>query len=300
MNPVPLGSIAVVAIGALWGLYWMPLRQLEATLPAGPWLTLGALVLACLVLAPAAWRGRYRLRAARNRALASLALGGASFALYSDGLLYGHVAVVILMFYLTPIWSTLIARFWLGWRVSWWRYAAIACGLVGIALVLRGSHGGLPLPHGLGDWLGLASGLLWAIASTGIHVHSRTRPGETNFVFCLGGAAMALLLALVLGSGELPAVEPVAWARALAWTLLIGGFWWALSLTAFMWATQALEPARVGILLMSEVVVGAISAAVLAEEPFGPLMAAGAVLVIVAGVLETVPLRPRRRYGTSD
>lgn len=295
MNTDSLGSLAVVVIGALWGLYWMPLRQLEATVPAGPWLTLAVLLVACVILAPAAWRGRARLLAARNRALASLALGGASFALYSDGFLYGHVAVVILMFYLTPIWSTLIARFWLGWPVSWWRYGAIACGLLGIALVLRGSHGGLPVPRGLGDWLGLASGLLWAIASTGIHVHSRTRPGETNFVFCLGGAAMALLLALVLGDGTPPAIEPATWARALAWTLLIGGLWWALSLTVFMWATQALEPARVGILLMSEVLVGAVSAALLAEEPFGPLMAAGAVLVIAAGVLETMPLRPSRR-----
>ncbi|NIR61102.1 MAG: EamA/RhaT family transporter, partial [Gammaproteobacteria bacterium] len=39
----------------------------------------------------------------------------------------------------------------------------------------------------------------------------------------------------------------------------------------------------------------AISAALFADEPFGPLVAAGAVLVIAAGVLETVPLRPRRR-----
>ena len=295
MNTGSLGSLAVVVIGALWGLYWMPLRGLEATLPAGPWLTLAVLLVACVLLAPAAWRGRARLRGARNRALASVALGGASFALYSDGLLYGQVAVVILMFYLTPIWSTLIARFWLGWPVSWWRYAAIVCGLVGIALVLRGSHGGLPLPRGLGDWLGLASGLFWAIASTGIHVHSRTRPGETNFVFCLGGAAMALLLALVLGTGPLPAAEPAAWARGAGWALLIGGFWWALSLTLFMWATQALEPARVGILLMSEVLVGAVSAALFADEPFGLLVAAGAVLVIAAGVLETVPLRARRR-----
>ncbi|MDX1609184.1 MAG: DMT family transporter [Halofilum sp. (in: g-proteobacteria)] len=285
----PFAGTAVVAVGALWGIYWMPLRRLEAALPAGPWLTLAALLVACLLLAPAAWRGRARLRAARNRALASVALGGASFALYSNGLLYGHVAVVILLFYLTPIWSTLIARFWLGWAVSWWRYAAIACGLVGIALVLAGTHGGVPLPHGLGDWLGLASGLLWAIASTGIHVHSRTRPAETNFMFCAGGAAMALLLALSLGTGGLPPIAPGAWLPAAGWTLLIGGFWWALSLTAFMWATQALEPARVGILLMSEVLVGAVSAALFADEPFGAALAVGAVLVIAAGVLETVP-----------
>mgnify|MGYP006301412855 CR=1 FL=1 len=239
MKPDPLASIAVVGIGALWGLYWVPLRRLEAVVHAGPWVTLAVLVVACGALAPAAWRGRARLRGAGSRALLSIGLGGASFALYSNALLYGQVAVVILLFYLTPIWSTLIARLWLRWPVSWWRYAAIGCGLLGIALVLRGEHGGLPLPRSLGDWLGLASGMLWAVASTGMHVHSRTRPAETNFVFCLGGVALALVLTPLIGA---PAPTPLAGpdlARAAAWALVIGGVWWALSLSAFMWATQA-------------------------------------------------------------
>jgi drug/metabolite transporter (DMT)-like permease len=299
MNHSPLAGSLVVAAGALWGLYWMPLRQLESLVPAGAWLTLAALLVACLLLAPAAWRGRARLRGARRRAIASVALGGASFTLYSNGLLYGQVAVVILLFYLTPVWSTLIARFWLGWPVSWWRYAAIACGLVGIMLVLAGSHGGVPLPHDAGDWMGLASGLLWAIASTGIRVHSRTRPAETNFVFCAGGAALALVMALALGREPVLPVESEAVAAA-GWVLLIGGLWWAVSLTLFLWATGVLEPARVGILLMSEVIVGALSAAFFAGEPFGILVAIGATLVIAAGALETLPDFLRRSPRAED
>jgi len=299
MNARPTASVAVVAIGALWGLYWLPLRQLAEIAPVGPWLTVAVLAVACIVLAPAAWLGRHRLRAARWQALASPALGGAAFALYSDGLLYGHVAVVILLFYLTPIWSTLIARFWLRLAVTWWRYAAIALGLIGIALVLNGSEGNLPLPHRLGDWLGLVSGILWAIASTGIHNHSSGRPAETNFWFCLGGAACALLLVGVIGVDAPPAIEREAIGAALAWVLLIGLGWWALSLTLFMWATQSLEPPRVGILLMSEVIVGAISAALLAAEPFGLQMAVGTVLVVAAGLLETLPDQ-RGRWSASQ
>ena len=58
-----------------------------------------------------------------------------------------------------------------------------------------------------------------------------------------------------------------------------------------MAATQVVEPARVGILLMSEVIVGTISAAVFAAEPFGPLVGVGTLLVISAGVLESMPDR---------
>lgn len=300
MGHSPLAGTFVVTVGALWGIYWMPLRRLEALVPAGTWLTLAVVLVACALLAPAAWRGRRRLRGSPRLAVASVALGGASFALYSNGLLHGQVAVVILLFYLTPVWSTLIARFWLGWPVSWWRYAAIACGLLGILLVLGGSHGGVPLPHDPGDWMGLASGFLWAVASTGIRVHSRTRPAETNFVFCVGAAVLALPMALWLGApgaaGSVAAME----VGALGWLLLLGGVWWAASLTLFLWSTQVIEPARVGILLMSEVIVGAVSAALFAGEAFGPMVALGAILVIMAGVLETLPGGKRSRTPVDD
>lgn len=289
MPSIAAANLSVVAVGVLWGLYWLPLRALDGVAAAGPWATLAVTVVAVLMLAPLAWRRRRQLRGAGAPALASLALGGASFVLYSNGLLYGQVAVVILLFYLTPVWSTLIARLWLRRPLSGWRYAAVALGLAGVALVLRGSHGGLPLPHTLGDWLGLASGIGWAIASTGIHRHSRTAPPETNFVFCAGAVVAALILALALGGSEAPGIRPGGAVEALGWTLLIGALWWAGSLTLFMHSAQRLEPARVGILLMSEVIAGAGSAALLTREPFGPLVAIGAVIVIVAALIETWP-----------
>ena len=283
-----LAQAAVVAVGGLWGLYWFPLRRLDAVMGGGPWVSLVVLAVAAALLAPAAWRRRSSLAAANVRGLASTALGGIGFAFYSDGLLFGHVALVILLFYLTPVWSTLIARFWLGWPITALRRAAIVAGFVGIALVLHGSHDGLPLPTTVGDWLGLASGLVWAFASTGIHVHSRTGPLETNFVFCSGAALASIPLALWLAPGA-PSIHLDG--HALALILLLSGFWWAGSLSFFMWASQRLEPARVGILLMSEVIMGAISAALLGGEPFGAAMTVGTVLVIAAGALETLPAR---------
>lgn len=286
-----VASLTVVAVGALWGVYWVPLRALDAVAAAGPWATFAVSVVGCLVLAPSIWPAWGRIRASNAIALWSTALGGASFALYSNGLLYGQVTVVILLFYLTPIWSTLIARCWLHQPVSQRRYVAIALGLAGIAIVLHGSHAGLPLPHRIGDWFGLASGILWAVVSTGIHRHSRTGPLEANFLFCIGAAAMALVIALMLGAGTPPRITPEGYAAAAGWTLLIGVLWWAIALSVFLWATQMLEPARVGVLLMSEVVVGSGSAALFANEPFSPLMAIGMALVIASGFLETLPDR---------
>ena len=298
MPATMLPPFLVVSVGALWGLYWAPLRQLEALIGAGPWVTFAAVATGCLCLAPFGWKGRHRLAVSNNRALLSIALGGASFVLYSNGLLYGRVAVVILLFYLTPIWSTLIVRFWLRWPVSRWRYCAIVAGLAGIGLVLRSDHSLMPLPQSLGDWLGLSSGILWSVASTGIHVHARTKAAETNFIFCAGGTAMALFLALLLGHAPQQQGLDLA-LPALGWTLLLGGGWWAASLSGFMWATRQMEPARIGILLMSEVLVGAGTSVLFAGEPFDGFMALGGLLVIAAGLLETAPRRriPLTRYA---
>ena len=70
-----------------------------------------------------------------------------------------------------------------------------------------------------------------------------------------------------------------------------GGIWWALSIASLMWATVRLEPARVGILLMVEVLVGAVTAALIAGEHLAPLEIAGGALVLLSGLLEVWPVR---------
>ncbi len=64
-----------------------------------------------------------------------------------------------------------------------------------------------------------------------------------------------------------------------------------------MWAAARLEPARVGILLMAEVLVGATSAALIAGEHLGPVELAGGALVLLAGVLEVWPQRSRGHHS---
>jgi drug/metabolite transporter (DMT)-like permease len=284
-----LATFFVVGTGTLWGLYWYPVRRLGELGLAGAWGTLAIVTAAMLLLAPLAWRARGRLRRADRIGILSVALGGFAFALYSIGFLYGRVAIITILFFLTPVWSTLIGRYVMGWPTSWMRIAALGAGITGLALIL-GAGGDLPVPRTLGEWLGLISGLLWSVATTGIRARSDTGPAETAFVFALGAAAGTAILAPLLQ--PLPsAVSLGPLGPILGWTLLAGGLWWGLSMLALMWATARLEPARVGILLMAEVLVGAISAALIAGEHLGPVELAGGALVLLAGVLEVWPQR---------
>jgi drug/metabolite transporter (DMT)-like permease len=280
-----LATALVVATGTLWGLYWLPVRRLGDLGLGGAWGTLAIVAVAALLLAPFAWTARHRLARADRLGLASVALGGLAFVLYSVGFLYGRVAIIAILFFLTPVWSTLIGRLVMGWPVGRMRLAALATGMTGLVLVL-GAGGEWPLPQGFGDWLGLASGLLWAVATTGIRTRSDTGPGETAFVFAAGACAGALVLAPLL---EPVPVQLAAPRAALGWALAAGALWWGLSIAALMWASARLDPARVGILLMAEVLVGGLTAATLSGETLTATEWTGGALVVLAGVLEVWP-----------
>jgi hypothetical protein len=58
-------------------------------------------------------------------------LMAACIALYAEALLRGSVARVILLFYLTPVWSTLLAWVFLGARITGVRIVTVALGLAG-------------------------------------------------------------------------------------------------------------------------------------------------------------------------
>ena len=288
VSPARLAALGVLLAGGLWGIYWYPIRRIEALQLGGVWGSLIIAATACVVLSPWALVQRRRLARSSALGLASVTLGGAAFMLYSIGLVHGQVAVVILLFYLTPVWSTLIERLWWRWPLTGRRVAVILVGLVGLGLVLGAN--GSPLPHGIGDWLGLASGLMWAVASSGMRSHNTLGPGEGSFLFAIGALVTAVLLAPFLSPWPgLPSME-TGW-HAAGWILAAAILWWSASLALVVWAAGHLPPARLGILMMSEVLVGVFSAALFANESLTWLQGLGAALVITAAVLEVMPAR---------
>ena len=58
-----------------------------------------------------------------------------------------------------------------------------------------------------------------------------------------------------------------------------------------MWAAVRLDPARVGILLMTEVIIGAVTAALFAGENLSHSEMIGGSLVVLCGLLEVWPTK---------
>lgn len=287
-----LPSLAVVATGLLWGTYWIPIRALDAAGLAGPWATFGAFAATTLVLAPVAL-ARWRRLLAGGWPLAAIGVcGGSAFVLYSNALLLSEIVTVILLFYLTPLWSTLLARVVLRQPITGVRIATIALGLGGMFVIL-GAGGGLPLPRGIGDWLALASGLAWAVASVGIRKRVEVGAFENTFALLAFGLVMAAAVPLAVMPGQVFAPLELRIAGVAPWLALTALVWTAPTIVLLMWGNARLDPGRVGILLMGEVLVGAASAAILTDEPFGWRQIVGGVLILAAAAIDIAARGPR-------
>ena len=160
-------------------------------------------------------------------------------------------------------------------------------GLAG-AMVLLGFAGGLPLPRSAGDWLGLAAGVLFALSVTLVRKGKMIAGLEQTLVSFAAAALLSLAL-LAVAPRQTPGVDAIV----LAWAALAALVWLLPVTWMLLWGARFLEPGRVSLLLLLEVAVAAISAALLAGEPFGAREAVGCLLILAAGALEgAAELRP--------
>ena len=288
MSTSSIASTIVLATGVFWGVYWFPVRAIADLGLDGAWGT-GAVALAAMMfLLPLAIAKKDVLRLADPLGTASVLLGGAAFAMYSIGFLYGEVALVILLWFFSPVWSVLIAKYLLRWHVPKLRLLAIAVGLSGLFIML-GGDGGPPAPRNLGEWMAFFGGFLWAWATAGMRLKSTLPPAPAAFMFAIGAAIASFAFAPILE--PIPSVSAQDRLPLVINVLLVGGIWWGLSIAALMWATVLLDPARVGILLMTEVVVGAVSAAIFVGETLSTHELIGGALVLLCGLLEVWPVK---------
>ncbi|MGR3511133.1 MAG: DMT family transporter [Paracoccaceae bacterium] len=278
---------ALLLGGAMWGLYWIPVRAFLDLGLTGSWPGLVIYTATLLAVLPWVWRARHGIIGRWRGLILSGMFTGAAFGLYSTSLVYTDVVRAILLFYLTPIWGTLLGLAVLGERLQPARVVGLFCGIGGLVAVLGGEQS-LPWPRNAGDWLALASGIAWAFGSLGLYRTKGVPVVGQIFVFLIGALAVAgfgILIEIDLGYPNPSQIM----AADLAFYAALSAIFVLPMLYLTIWPATLLSPARVGLLLMSEVVVGLVSAALLANEPFGWREGLGAAMIVSAAVLELVP-----------
>ncbi|WP_462331262.1 DMT family transporter [Thiohalocapsa halophila] len=272
----------MLAGSTLWGLYWLPLRWLEQAGLGGLWaltfIYIGATVTLGLVA-----RGHWRaVAAARWRLLgigASAAVSGIAFGL---GMIEGEVARVLILFYLSPVWAVLLGRVLLGERLLAVTVPALVLALFGAGLMLlsdtRGLGQGLLRAFSAADLLGLVAGFAFALTN----VQLRAARGLPSALKNLAAVALVPPLAALAAAGVGSDFSAPPWALLAA--LVVGVLWMSSMISATQYGVTRMPLQRSSVLLLFELIVGAVSAALIAGEALSVTELAGGGCIVLAGL----------------
>ena len=271
--------LIIFLASSFWGVLWVPMRHIEAMGLSGLWVVVLFHFLPALAMLPLIVRTAPSSRRDWGRAAVAGALMGAGFALYALGLVVASVTKTVILFYMTPIWSTVIAYFVLRERAGWGRWLAIAAALVGCALVTGVNRDELRFDPA--DLLGLLSGLFWALGSVMIRRYDGLNFVHVSFLQYLSGGIMALLAALYLGD---PLPQLNAFLKAIPPAFLASVVVFLPSVLLIFRIMQYVSPGLVGILMLSEALVAAVSAAFWLGETLAPMQWIGVAAILATGV----------------
>ena len=286
--------MAVALPAALWGAVWWPLRYLDQQGIPGEWSIGFVNLIAAAALLPFLiyWFRQYR--AHLGKALLIGIVTGTGITLYYLGIIHTSIIRATLFFYMTPIWATLIGIYWLKEPSTLRRWIAIAIGLIGLGLLLSGDH---IRAFNIGDFLAFLSGVLWAIGGAMLNRYSDVPFVASTFFQFLIAAIVIFPISLVVGILAIPTMDSfLAQTPMMAIAALII---FLPSILSIFWASQFLFPGRVGLLMMTEVLVAVISTSLLLEDEQLQLIHwIGAALIIIAGIVEITP--PRKKAESTD
>lgn len=287
MKTETLAKLACAYSGLVWGLFWIPVRSLAEAGIGGLWATFFFFAVPLVLGLPlVVLRWRPMLQGGLWLQLLGF-VPALSLVLYSVSILYTDVVRATLLFYLTPLWSTLLARLILGEPITPLRWLAMAIAILGMLVIFRADTG-IPLPEQPGDWIALASGFLWSVASILLRADRNSDALDLvaqNFIW---SAIVAAALLLAFGPGLAGSPPLATFLAQLPWLVptillvVVSGVY------ASMWGTPKLNPGLVGLLFMTEISVGAVTAAIWSGDPFGWREVIGIVLISSAGMLESL------------
>jgi drug/metabolite transporter (DMT)-like permease len=274
-----IGSLVYAA--SLWGLVWYPYRLLNEAGVGGIASSFFSYAVPLILFG---WLHLRELRRSRSQwmwlAVLGLAAGWTNLA-YVLGVLQGEVVRVLLLFYLSPLWTVLFSRILLGEKLNRAGVMIMALSLGGAMVMLWRPEGGLPLPTNRGEWLGLSAGVMFALSNVIARHLSGVSEGSKAVSVWLGVSVLTLA-GLLLYPAELDFVEHAGWD---IWVLLLAI---GIAIGSMTYAVQyglARVPANQAIVIfLFELVVAAVAAYFLSSERMGLQEWAGAIMIIAASL----------------
>ena len=283
-----LAAGAIVANAFIWGVSWWPLKSLQNSGLHPLWATAAIYMLVSVgMLIFYRQSGRALLA---NPHLWFLALAsGLTNVGFNWAVTVGDVVRVVLLFYLMPAWSVLVAWVLLGEKPTFGSLLRLVLAMAGVLIVLKTPDSPWPFPQSGVDWLALMGGLSFAITNA-LLVKFNSSPSSARMLAMFSGGALLSIFVSVLGLllGILPqptlqaAGIPVFFGLCLAFII---------SNAALQYGAAGLMASTTAVLMLTEILFASVSAALLGAADFTPRIVWGGGLIVVAALLAAMAHR---------
>ena len=287
-----LPAAALVVNAFIWGVSWWPFRELQGLGLHPLWATalVYGLVFALLLTRFASTLPHF----ARHPGLWALAIAsGFTNVGFNWAVTVGDVVRVVLLFYLMPAWSVLVAWLLLGEKPTAGSLLRLVLAMAGVLVVLKTSESPWPIPSSLPDWLALAGGLSFAITNAYLRKLGTEGevPSEARMLAMFGGGAVLASGAALVGMGQ-----GIVTAPALA----LSGVWLVLGLSAaflicnacLQYGASRLPGSTTALVMLTEILFASGSAAWLGTAEFTPRILWGGGLILLAALLAALAPAP--------
>lgn len=217
---------------------------------------------------------------ARALALIGFSAGWANLA-YGLAVVHGEVMRVLLLFYLAPLWTVILARLLLGEVLTRYGYVVIGLSLAGALTMLKEPGVMFPIPQNAAEWLGLSAGLAFAWTNVLARQHADV-PLAAKSIAVWWGVTLLAAAVVALNPGQ-SAVLFDATPQHWIWLTVMGLAVWLATMTV-QYGLRGLSANQAIVILLFELVVAAVSSYFLADETLTAREWAGAAMIIAASL----------------
>jgi drug/metabolite transporter (DMT)-like permease len=256
-----LPVLSLLLTASLWGLVWYPLRLLEGQGLSGLWVTLASYGAALALGLVWLWRSRSDWQyKPLVLGMMMLAVGWCNVA-FVLAVLEGTVVRVLLLFYLSPLWALVLGWVLLKEHPGSSGLLVFVLAIAGAVTMLWDTDMGLPWPRDRADWLAVSSGFAFSFANVMVRKCQRVSMQTKSVASWLGVVLVAGIWILIVQE-PLPLVQASTWLGAV----LLGWFGFVGMTVTVIYGVSHMPVHRSAVILLFELVVGAVSSLLLTDE----------------------------------
>ena len=280
-KPTVFPILSLLFSSTIWGISWYPLRLLDSAGLNGLWQTL-TMYLAIVIFYSVFSRSfiaEYK-HAGWRFILMILAVGWCNLAFFL-AMLDGQVLRVLLLFFLSPLWSILFAYWIVKESISRLSMLGLIVGIIGMLSMLLPDIDWSQSYLMPADYLALSSGFSFALANVLARYHQNISVNAKAYAGWWGIVIVSALMAL-LNTEQIPTVSSIfVWPAAA----LVGIALLLPATVALTYGVSSLPVQQSSVILLFEIVVGGVSAWLLAGEIMKLNEWIGGAMILIAGFI---------------